>query len=384
MKLRMIRSVRFLSHGGLHACLAYLALFVLGASVHAQLSWNTRQLDSHPTAEDTDVQGDFEFFNSGSVPVTILDVKTSCGCTTAALDKKTYAPGEKGKVSAVFHIGERQGLQQKQIIVTTDNHEEPMVQLTLRTFIPELLRMEPRAVLWQVNSQNLPRTVRLSAGTDQPIKILGVYSSDDRFFAQLKQIEPGRTYDVVISVASTTEPLRGMIRIETDYPASRPKIFNLNVEIQTPFAPRPPQNPIGQPAAPGAVSGTGFPAAYPSTMFQTPAQGPNSIAPAGSAVPRYAKPGTAIAVPPNAIAVPPNFASQSVAGRPLPTIPPSLRMAQQPSTPPPLRTDRPQLVSPRPPAIISSKTEASASQLPVPPPIPAAVPSTSPTQQPVQ
>lgn len=248
--------------------LSFTLLFTLSIRSQAQLSWSTRQLDFHPTINEPSVTGEFEFFNPGTAPVTITEVKTSCGCTTAALEKKVYAPGEKGKISAKFTIGERMGLQQKQIMVSTDNPAESLVQLTMRTFIPELVRIEPHAAIWPLTSPNGPRTIKLIVGIDQPIRVLGVRSSDDRVFAQLKQVEPGRSYEIELSVASTQEPLRAVVRIETDYPPDKPKVYNIQAEVSAPFAPRTvagmatPSSPTVSPGAPqtgafpGTVSGT--------------------------------------------------------------------------------------------------------------------------------
>ena len=51
--------------------------------------------------------------NEGQTAVTNESLKPSCGCTTAELEKKTYAPGEKGEVRARFDIGQRVGVQSK-------------------------------------------------------------------------------------------------------------------------------------------------------------------------------------------------------------------------------------------------------------------------------
>lgn len=252
------------------------------ALAQGQLSWSTRQIDFHPTIEQSSVQADFEFANVGNSVVNIRDVKTSCGCTTAAMDKRSYDPGEKGKISVVFNIGERIGFQQKQIMVTTDSLEEPTAQLTIRAFIPELIRMEPRAVIWPVNSEAAPRVIHLTTGTEQPIKVLGVRASDDRLFAKLKSIRAGRSYDIELTVSATAEPLRGSVRIDTDYPPSHPRVYTLPVEIQPPF--------IGQVAPfPGPPpSGQGAIVPPPPPGFQrTPAISATSTAPTTSAKPNF-------------------------------------------------------------------------------------------------
>jgi hypothetical protein len=254
-------------------CFAVAACCASQAS--AQLSWDTRQLDFHPKPEELVVKGEFAFTNIGKAPITITDVKTSCGCTTAALTKKVYAPGEKGAIATTFTMGDRTGLQQKQVVVRTDYPEEMFIQLTVRVFIPEFLKLEPQIIRWPLNSKNEVRTFKLNAGTDQTIKVLGVRSTDDRIFAKLKTIEPGKRYEVEVSVNGTTEPLRGFVRVETDFPAQKPKAYNLPVEIGDAPRPVPPANALtGAPPFPlGSV-----PPGFAPGLLPTPAA-PSVVAP---------------------------------------------------------------------------------------------------------
>ena len=90
----------------------------------------------------------FAFVNDGETTVTIEAVNSSCGCTTAALDKKVYAPGEKGELRARFDLGQRRGLQTKTISVKIQN--EPMATiLTLAVAIAEPMKVLPSLVLWK-------------------------------------------------------------------------------------------------------------------------------------------------------------------------------------------------------------------------------------------
>jgi hypothetical protein len=218
------------THLSLKALVAIPTL-VCAHTALAQLSWESRQLDFRPDVNTPKVDAEFQFMNLGQTPVTIREVKTSCGCTTAALDKKLYQPGEKGSIKAIFTIGDRVGLQQKQVMVQTDSAEEPLVQLTIRAFIPELLKWEPKTVHWELNEQTMSKAVPISTGTEQPMNILGVRSTDDRIFAKLKAVEPGRKYEVSIAPSVTAGPLRATVWVETDYPPDRPKIYQIPVEI---------------------------------------------------------------------------------------------------------------------------------------------------------
>jgi hypothetical protein len=289
---------RYVTTAWIQFCLALAACWA--SQAFAQLSWDTRQLDFHPKPEESVVKGEFPFTNIGKAPITITDVKTSCGCTTAALTKKVYAPGEKGAIATTFTMGDRTGLQQKQVVVRTDYPEEMFIQLTVRVFIPEFLKLEPQIIRWPLNSKNEVRTFKLNAGTEQTIKVLGVRSTDDRIFAKLKTIEPGKKYEVEVSVNGTTEPLRGFVRVETDFPAQKPKAYNLPVEIGDPPRPMPPANAVtGAPTyPPGFPPGLVPPSAAPGTAAPP-------VAPPAVGTPPVATPAATIVTAPRpAIATP--------------------------------------------------------------------------------
>lgn len=234
----------------------------LCASAFAELTWEHRQIDFHPQVNELACDTAFHFTNTGTSLVTISDVKTSCGCTTAALAKKTYAPGESGTVQAKFTIGDRVGLQQKQIMVKTDNREEPFTQLTIRAFIPELVTWAPKVAHWAAEDGPVSRSLVITPTGDRVINIVGVQTTDDRVFAKLIPIRVGRQYQVAITPRTTGQPLRAQLRIETDYPPEKPKVYFVPIEIgrqslpvSAPAASAPP------PVQPAAVTSPSVPPA---------------------------------------------------------------------------------------------------------------------------
>jgi len=48
------------------------------------------------------VTGEFELTNTGKTPLSIRDVRTSCGCTTVDYPRRSIAPGEKFSVKATY------------------------------------------------------------------------------------------------------------------------------------------------------------------------------------------------------------------------------------------------------------------------------------------
>ena len=116
------------------------ALFLCISTVaQAQLAWEKTELELNPPPGADSAVATFKYENKGAKPIHINAVRTSCGCTTAALAKNDVAPGEKGEIVATLKTGDRVGLQQKTVTVETDDPQQPQTVLTLKANIVQLL-----------------------------------------------------------------------------------------------------------------------------------------------------------------------------------------------------------------------------------------------------
>ncbi len=89
------------------------------------------------------VTHEFTFTNTGTEPLTITDVKSSCGCTVPSLTKTVYAPGESGKITVIFNPENRSGPQHKVITVTTDSKLTPTVKVAFTAKVSKVLDIKP-------------------------------------------------------------------------------------------------------------------------------------------------------------------------------------------------------------------------------------------------
>ena len=81
------------------------------------------------TIKETDGPAEFrfEFTNTGSEPITITNVRPSCGCTTSGWTKEEIAPGGEGYVSAVYNPLNRPGPFTKSLTVTTSGEQKTVL-----------------------------------------------------------------------------------------------------------------------------------------------------------------------------------------------------------------------------------------------------------------
>ncbi|EAY30111.1 DUF1573 domain-containing protein [Microscilla marina] len=70
----------------------------------------------------------FHFKNTGTKPLQIYDVQTTCGCTLTDWDREVVHPNAVGKISVSYHPAKKQqlGKQQKVVLIISNaiNREE--------------------------------------------------------------------------------------------------------------------------------------------------------------------------------------------------------------------------------------------------------------------
>jgi hypothetical protein len=72
------------------------------------------------------VNGEFEFTNTGNSLLVIKKITPACGCTGVVADeKKEFQPGETGKIKFTFNTEGRTGLNEKTITVESNDPKNP-------------------------------------------------------------------------------------------------------------------------------------------------------------------------------------------------------------------------------------------------------------------
>jgi hypothetical protein len=203
---------------------AVLLFFALAGSALGQLTWENPEQTFDAKSSDRAVLAKYRFTNVGTQSVKIDDVKPSCGCTTAALSKSEFAPGESGEIKAKFIFGGRTGKQEKAIEVTTSaNPEEPTI-LRLVVNIEETVKIQPAFVMWMAGEPAVSKTIRITVAEDAPVKIESVASYDPGVKVQMAELRAGKEYELRITPDDTTQPTGARLTIQTNYPRDNPEV----------------------------------------------------------------------------------------------------------------------------------------------------------------
>ncbi len=187
----------------------------LGA--RAELAFEKTMVELHPKSTDADAVANFKYENKGKTTVKIKSVKTSCGCTVASLKKDEVAPGEKGEVTATFHVAGRTGTQDKGITVETDDPSQPTIGLTLRAVIEQALEVQPTFVFWQTGEAPKPKTISVKAGKDVKLTKIDIASSNADFTTKVDKISADQ-YTISVQPKDTAQMANATLTIKTDLP----------------------------------------------------------------------------------------------------------------------------------------------------------------------
>jgi hypothetical protein len=183
---------------------------------------------------------DFEFKNTGDEPLEILDVQTSCGCTSAKPEKSAYAPGEVGVIPVTFDSGRFSGKIKKTITVTTNATENERISLAIEGNIVSEVNIQP-AILSMYNikrSANDVKEIEISTEKLAKLQITGATSNLD--FLDITIVpKDDKTVIVKAMVNGAKAPkeqpaFRGYVDIKTNS-EKRPEIkVPVNIKFEEP------------------------------------------------------------------------------------------------------------------------------------------------------
>jgi hypothetical protein len=212
--------------------LFWFLFLVFATPVFGQLKWDNEQQVFETKPQEKAIETKYRFTNIGTSPISIEEVRTSCGCTTATLKKKEYAPGETGEIEAKFVFAGRIGHQEKWIIVTTSFAPMQPTVLRLVANIPETLTIQPEFVMWQVGDPVQSKTIHVRLGDEFPGKIVSIQADNAAVKLELHEVRPGRELEVIVTPANTRGPAKSILSVRTDYPTEDPVIHQAYARVE--------------------------------------------------------------------------------------------------------------------------------------------------------
>lgn len=121
------------------ALLLFVGLFALTATAQetgAKIEFASETIDYGNIAKGSDGVRVFEFTNTGTAPLVISNVKSSCGCTIPKKPEEPIAPGDTGEIQVKYDT-KRVGPIRKTITVTSNASDAPTKVLKIKGTVME-------------------------------------------------------------------------------------------------------------------------------------------------------------------------------------------------------------------------------------------------------
>lgn len=192
---------------------------------------------------DEQIASSFPFSVSGDRDVKITDIHAFCSCVKAETKdgKMTFAPGAKSSIEIVFEVGGFEGVLKKEVVVSTDDPKQPEIRLVLEVTIPALYELTPSQLVWQQGAAPETKSVRMKVLGDDPVHVTAAVPSRNAMTASIREITPGREYEIQMTPSGTDLKMLGLVKLELDskYPRYQKRLifFNITDKPQAPAQP---------------------------------------------------------------------------------------------------------------------------------------------------
>ncbi len=225
----------------MHRSLDWILFFTLAgwSAICAQeIRWLTPNLiDMGRVKAGLVHDGSIRFVNNGTDKVTIRNVITSCGCTTANVKNRRIAPGDTADIEFSLLTYNVTGTIRKPILIQFNDRKLEDVQFTIQAQVIDILTLDPRYLYFHGLKVN-PDTVvvgfvTIQNETEESITCTQIYSYDRMISVEPASLTlpPGGRQHIRMEVAPYRSGQHTVyINIETDQKA-KPKI-HLPVYVQ--------------------------------------------------------------------------------------------------------------------------------------------------------
>jgi hypothetical protein len=186
-------------------------------------------LDLGTAYEDSSLEGRIIFKNNGDKPMTIGDIRTSCGCTVAQLEKLRYYPGEEGQISVRFNSKGFSGVARKSVTIYVKEGTPANVRVILQANIKSKVEIEPSFVDFQdikLSDASPIRNIEVKNNMQSSITIAEVKTNLKSLEIKPKKFEvkPGSSQMVEIKLILDKEEKRtGYLIVKIDKPSQMTK-----------------------------------------------------------------------------------------------------------------------------------------------------------------
>lgn len=148
------------------------------------------------------IRHDFVVENKGGAPLTITQVKASCGCTTFAKPEKPIEPGQTGTITLEIDTKKFSGTIRKTADISSNASPTP-VKISMGGKVDPFFSIEPAAPKIDLvrGVEVEPIKVTLKRTSKVALQIKEVVTEQKILTAQLKEVTPGELYEILVTAS---------------------------------------------------------------------------------------------------------------------------------------------------------------------------------------
>lgn len=174
------------------------------------------------------VTNHFVLRNTGDAPLALGAIRTSCGCTRAALARRLLPPGEETTLEVRLDLRGLSGPQRKSVSVLSNDPDTPNLTLWIEGEARSAVCLEPSSVSFgriDPRSPSPPVTVRL-AGYATHVTVAAALSDDPAFPVEIAP--DGRALTLAPPQLAAPGTRRTLVRVTLSDPARPALLLSLH------------------------------------------------------------------------------------------------------------------------------------------------------------
>lgn len=205
--------------------LFFLAPVSAWAGAAPQLTAAEASFDFGTVMKGEKVEHTFVFHNTGTAPLVIDRVKSSCSCTASLLSDKEIPVGGSGSVQAVFDSSRFRGKVHKTLYLYSNDPLQPQFEFQLQGEVLVALLATPASLDFGkvAVGADAQLTLQVKNSSSAPLRIVNVRTSNLDLQVDWQETELPAAAETRLTVTArptaSTQNLLGKILILTDRPA---------------------------------------------------------------------------------------------------------------------------------------------------------------------
>ena len=210
--------------------LKYLVItlvITITSHLYAGLTWEQDKLVLTAAHESNAQDFAFGYKNETGQIITIIDVKSSCGCTVATFKEQKIRPGDSGVLSGSIKSSLARGFRSANIIVNAQLPDSQLIQdkLNISVFFPTAMKLTPAVVIWSQNEIPASKKIRIELVENGMGPVVVEDSENSEIQYSIEELIPGRVYELTILPLSTKVKFTSKLKLSSTLGSESKKVY---------------------------------------------------------------------------------------------------------------------------------------------------------------